>query len=62
MTTKSDVRSNFKHARFLMQEAEKIMRNSKNIEDWKESSKAGQIALELVASVAIFEEWVAQNN
>jgi 5-bromo-4-chloroindolyl phosphate hydrolysis protein len=62
MTTKSDVRSNFKHARFLMQEAEKIMKNSKNIEDWQESSQAGQIALELVASVAIFEEWVAQNN
>lgn len=60
--TKGDVRSNFKHARFLMQEAEKIMKDSKNIEDWQESGKAGQIALELIASVAIFEEWVAQNN
>lgn len=60
--TKSQVRSNFKHARFLMQEAEKIMKNSKNIENWQESSEAGQIALELVACVASFEEWVASNN
>jgi 5-bromo-4-chloroindolyl phosphate hydrolysis protein len=59
---KGDVRSNFRHARFLMQEAEKIMKNSKSIENWEESSEAGQIALELIASVAIFEEWVAQNN
>lgn len=60
--TKSDVRSDFKHARFLMQEAEKIMKNSKNIEDWRESSEAGQIALELSASASTFLQYVYEKS
>jgi hypothetical protein len=62
MTTKSDVRADFKHARFLMQEAEKIMKNSKNIEDWRESSEAGQIALELSASASTFLQYVYEKS
>ena len=60
--TKSDVRSDFKHARFLMQEAEKIMKNSKNIEDWRESSEAGQRALELSASASTFLQYVYEKS
>ena len=60
--TKSDVRSDFKHARFLMQEAEKIMKNSKNIEDWRDSSEAGQIALELSASASTFLQYVYEKS
>jgi len=60
--TKSNVRSDFKHARFLMQEAEKIMKNSKNIEDWRESSEAGQIALELSASASTFLQYVYEKS
>lgn len=62
MITKSDVRSDFKHVRFLMQEAEKIMKNSKNIEDWRESSEAGQIALELSASASTFLQYVYEKS
>jgi hypothetical protein len=62
MTTKSEVRSDFKHVRFLMQEAEKIMKNSKNIEDWRESSEAGQIALELSASASTFLQYVYEKS
>jgi hypothetical protein len=62
MTTKSEVRADFKHVRFLMQEAEKIMKNSKNIEDWRESSEAGQIALELSASASTFLQYVYEKS
>lgn len=61
-TTKSQVRSDFKHVRFLMQEAEKVMKNSKNITDWSEPSEVGQLALELVASAATFSQWVEEMN
>ena len=60
MTTKSDVRSNFKHVRFLMQEANKIMKNG--ADDYSESSNAGQIALELVASAGYFEQWLIEQK
>ena len=60
MTNKSQVRSDFKHVRFLMQKAEKIMKNSSQINEWEESSEAGQIALELIASVATFSQWVEE--
>ena len=62
MTNKSQVRSDFKHVRFLMQEAEKIMKNSSQINEWEESSEAGQIALELIASVATFSQWVEEQG
>ena len=56
--TKGQVRSDFKHARFLMQEAEKVMKNSKDISNWSESGDAGQLALELSASASTFLAWV----
>lgn len=59
-TTKGQVRSDFKHVRFLMQEAEKIMKDSKNITDWSESGEVGQLALELSASAATFSQWVEE--
>ena len=62
MTNKSEVRSDFKHVRFLMQEAEKIMKNSNKISQWEESSEAGQIALELSASASSFLQWVSEQN
>lgn len=62
--TKGQVRSDFKYARFLMQRAEKIMKDSKRISDWSESGEAGQMALELTASASTFLAWVEemQNN
>ena len=51
--TKAQVRSDFKYIRFLMQEAEKVMKD-KSITDFSESSQAGQMALELIASASIF--------
>lgn len=43
-----------------MQEAEKIMKDSKNITDWSESGEVGQLALELSASAATFSQWVEE--
>lgn len=43
-----------------MQEAEKIMKNSKEVSDWSESGEAGQLALELIASAATFSQWVEE--
>jgi 5-bromo-4-chloroindolyl phosphate hydrolysis protein len=57
-TTKHDVRSNFSHARYLMQEANKIMKGSKHITDFSNDSDAGQICNELVACVATFQIWL----
>jgi hypothetical protein len=62
MTNKGQVRSDFKHVRFLMQEAEKIMKNSSQINEWEESSDAGQIANELVAAAGTFFQWVQEQN
>ena len=45
-----------------MQKAEKIMKNSSQINEWEESSEAGQIALELIASVATFSQWVEEQG
>ena len=59
---KSQVRSDFSYARRMMQLAEKIMRDSKNVSDWSESGEAGQIALELVASASAFAQWVEEMN
>lgn len=61
-TTKSDVRSNFSHARYLMQEANKIMKNSKDITDFSNDSDAGQLCNELVASVAVFQMWLDEQQ
>lgn len=55
--TKAQVRSDFKYIRFLMQEAEKVMKD-KSITDFSESSQAGQMALELIASASIFQQWL----
>lgn len=55
--TKAQVRSDFAYARHLMRLAEGIMKN-KNITDFSESSEAGQIANELVASVGTFTAWL----
>ena len=61
-TTKSDVRSNFKHARYLMQEANRIMKNSKSIDDFSNDSDAGQICNELVACAATFQIWLDEQQ
>jgi 5-bromo-4-chloroindolyl phosphate hydrolysis protein len=60
--TKGSVRSNFSYARELMRKAEWIMKNSKSVQEWEESSEAGQIALELIASVATFSQWVEEQG
>ena len=59
---KGQVRSDFKYARRMMQLAEKIMKDSRNVSDWSESGEAGQIALELVASASAFAQWVEEMN
>ena len=43
-----------------MQEANKIMKNG--ADDYSESSNAGQIALELVASAGYFEQWLIEQK
>jgi hypothetical protein len=59
-TTKKDVRSNFKYVRFLMQEADKVMKQG--ADDYSESSAAGQLALELTASAATFGQWLEEQQ
>lgn len=56
-TTKSQVRSGFKYARELMRQAEEILKDSKNLTDFSEGSEIGQIANELIASVAFLAQW-----
>jgi hypothetical protein len=58
MTSKEQVRKDFSYARMLMRKADEIMKD-KSIVDFAESSEAGQIANELVASVATFSQWVS---
>ena len=60
-TTKADVRSNFSHARFLMQTADKMM-TDKTITDFSESSEFGQVALELSASVSTLLQWLQEQE
>jgi hypothetical protein len=60
-TTKSEVRKDFSHARFLMQTADKMM-SDKSITDFSESSDFGQIALELVASVSTLLQWLQEQE
>jgi len=55
--TKGRVRSDFAYARHLMRLAEEVLKNNE-ITDFSESSEAGQIANELVASVGTFTEWL----
>jgi len=60
-TTKTDVRQNFSHARFLMQTADKML-SDKTITDFSESSDFGQVALELVASVSTLLQWLQEQE
>ena len=60
-TTKTDVRQNFSHARFLMQTADKML-SDKSISDFSESSDFGQVALELVASVSTLLQWLQEQE
>lgn len=60
-TTKTDVRQNFSHARFLMQTADKML-SDKTITDFSESSEFGQIALELTASVSTLLQWLQEQE
>lgn len=55
--TKADVRSGFKYARELMQEANKMMKD-KTITDFTNDSDFGQLANELTASVSILHCWL----
>jgi hypothetical protein len=55
--TKADVRNNFKYARQLMTEANKMMKD-KTITDFTNDSDFGQLANELTASVSILQCWL----
>lgn len=61
MTTKSDVYSNFKYARQLMQSAKRLMQGD-SITDYSEPSEIGQIALELIASAGVLAQWLEEKN
>ena len=53
-TTKTQVRSNFKHARYLMRVAEQVMTSEEPFDaDYQQ-----MVANELIASVATFAQWV----
>jgi hypothetical protein len=60
-TTKKQVRQDFKHARFLMQEANRIMKSKEQI-DWSNDADACQIALELSASASTFLQYVTDQQ
>ena len=60
-TTKTQVRSDFSHARYLMQVADKMM-SDKSITDFSESSDFGQVALELTASVSTLLQWLEEQE
>ena len=60
-TTKKQVRQDFKHARFLMQEANRIMKNKEQV-DWSNDADACQIALELSASASTFLQYVTEQQ
>jgi hypothetical protein len=60
-TTKTQVRSDFSHARYLMQVADKMM-SDKSITDFSESSDFGQVALELTASVSTLLQWLQEQE
>ena len=60
-TTKGRVRSDFKHVRFLMQEANKILKSKEQI-DWHNDADACQIALELSACASTFLQYVTEQQ
>ena len=60
-TTKTEVRKDFSHARYLLQVADKMM-SDKSITDFSESSDFGQVALELVASVSTLLQWLQEQE
>jgi hypothetical protein len=60
-TTKSQVRSDFSYARFLMQQADKMLKD-KTITDFSEASEIGQIANELIASVGTLYEYLVEKR
>jgi hypothetical protein len=60
-TTKAQVRNDFTYARLMMSKANDIMKD-KTITDFSESSEAGQVALELVASVSTFMQWLEEQQ
>jgi hypothetical protein len=60
-TTKADVRKDFAYARQMMTLADKMMKD-KTIADYSESSEIGQVALELVASVSTFLQWINEQE
>jgi hypothetical protein len=60
-TTKGQVRTDFKHVRFLMQEANKILKSKEQI-DWSNDADACQIALELSASASTFLQYVTDQQ
>ena len=60
-TTKKQVRQDFKHVRFLMQEANKILKSKEQI-NWADYSDAGQIALELSAAASTFLQYVTEQQ
>jgi hypothetical protein len=60
-TTKKQVRQDFKHARFLMAEANRIMKSKEQV-DWSNDADACQIALELSASASTFLQYVTEQQ
>jgi len=61
-TSKGQVRSDFKYLRELMRQAEAIMKNDKNISDWREASDAGQIANAMTAAAGTFSAWIEESK
>lgn len=59
MLTKQ-VKSDFAHIRFLMKEANKIMKTG--ADDYSESSDAGQLALELIGCAHSFAQWCEEQQ
>jgi hypothetical protein len=61
MTTKGQIRRDFKHVRFLMQEANKILKSKEEV-DWTNDADACQIALELSACASTFLQYVTEQQ
>jgi hypothetical protein len=59
-TTKSQVRSDFKHARELMRQADAFMKDYRHEpgQDFSEFEDMRAVANELIACVATFSQWV----
>ena len=61
-TTKSEVRRDFTHARYLMRLADAKMKSATSATDWSNDGDIGQIANELIACVVTFAQFVEEKR